>query len=238
LATKDDSDSGKARRPKKGRRLANAAPVGTSGPFRIRSGASSFSEAHVDPARWEKSLRGPQQWLVKGASLLRASSILRATWTGENDIAHAGRAAIIEQVILLAALAVENALKGIILYRTDPPAPLSGKFPNSIAGHSLELLAAAAGFATEDAVEIDALDHGEDYIEWIGRYPTATRPQGVPAGRSIAPGTLFAAYARMFHRIVELVAREVYARGHAPPGYTREEWVEHERAFYLQMTAP
>jgi hypothetical protein len=120
----------------------------------------------------------------------------------------------------------------------DSNEPFTRAFPESLNGHSLAALAEAADFRVLTAVEEDALGHGEDYIEWIGRYPTALRPESVAAGRAMAPSALHAAFVAMFHRAVERVAQEVTERGRHPPQYTRADWIKREQEFFLGLASP
>lgn len=225
------------RRPRRGRRLQGPAPKGQSGSYEFRSGASSFSRRHVNAESWELGVRTADNWLTKGASLLRAAAILHETMVAEGLAAAPNRATIGEQVVFCAALAAENALKAIIMSRTEFRSPLTGKFPEFIQGHSLRALAETAVFSALNLVEDDALDHGEDYIEWIGRYPTGVRPESVAAGRSMSPGPLFEAYRAIFHRAVEIVARENTARGRAPRSFTAGEWIERQRRHFLELVS-
>lgn len=226
------------KRPRRKRRLRGPAPKGQSGPYEIRSGASSFSTLHVNAESWERGIRTADNWLGKGASLLRAAAILYDTLLSERGADGPQRGRIGEQVVFCAALAAENALKAIIMARMEPSAPLTGKFPESIRGHSLRSLAETAAFAAVDQVEDDALDHGEDYIEWIGRYPAGLYPESVAAGRFMAPGRLFEAYRAMFHRAVEIVARENTDRGRAPRTFSADEWIERQRRQFLRLASP
>lgn len=227
-----------SKRPRRKRRLPGPAPRGQSGPYEIRSGASSFSTLHVNAESWERGIRRADNWLTKGASLLRAAAILNRTMLSEQGTIEPNRGMIGEQIVFCAALAAENALKAIVMARTDLRGELTGKFPECIQGHSLRALAQTAAFSAVNSIEDDAIDHGEDYIEWIGRYPTGLHPESVAAGRSMAPTPLFKAYRAIFHRAVKIVACENIDRGHVPTTFSADEWIERQRQHFRQLASP
>jgi hypothetical protein len=174
-------------------------------------------------------------WLMYGASLLRASHVLKKQ--DAEDALRRGPGspvAVTFQAIMLAAMAVENALKAVLsemgkitVRRTNKSA---AKLEFPCGGHNLKDLATHAGVAVApgDKHEEDALEHGEIFIATVGRYPLAIEAEKQVTGGGMRPPQLVDAYTRIFHRSGEAMARAQFPHLPEPPK-TVEEAVEHWR---------
>ena len=114
-----------------------------------------------------------------------------------------------QQAIFLAALAVENGLKAAIAGRVGGPplSPPSGKLPDELLGHDLVDLAKRAAVDPLDSHEGEALKRGQNYIEWLGRYPSTQSHKEQHTCATIDVGALFKAYGRLFVRCAEEAQR-------------------------------
>jgi hypothetical protein len=175
--------------------------------------ATNFSDEYVDPKDFDRDVRSSDNWVRVGASDLRAARAvmrqLHLDCTGSND-----RDVIINQALFLAAFAVENGLKAVIVERHHAAlnnAP-SGSLPDRLRGHDLADLASAAlaDIAPADDHERDALKRGQNYTEWLGRYATPVKHREHHSRAAVNAVLLFAAYERLFFRCVE--ATEYYKR--------------------------
>jgi hypothetical protein len=120
------------------------------------------------------------------------------------------------QAAFLGALAVENALKALILariahLRAGSETPLT-KLPKGITGHDLGDLARKAGLVTCDAGELQILEAGEHIIAGCGRYPTMTKAEETPSRISMNPQGAFDACERLCLRCVEEIAKTTHPR--------------------------
>jgi hypothetical protein len=156
----------------------------------------------------------PDVWLHKGATLMRASLAVQrqlhldalTARTARQAAGHLSlphRARLHLPAVLLAALAVEDALKGAIVARSPllpPDRKLRGSVPSEAAGHDLVQLARHAKVKAATEVEGEALESGRLYIEQLGRrYP-------------VPRNDLCPAYRALFLRAVDAAARAVWER--------------------------
>lgn len=149
----------------------------------------------------------PDSWLYTGASMMRASLAVQRQLLIDARTAvtakRAGgrlirplRARVHKPAVLLAALGLENALKGAIVARS-PLLPSGGKLCGSIrpglaTGQNLAQLARQAGVKAVNAEETHALEAGHLDIE--------------------DPGRFWPAYRALFLRAVDAAARAVWDR--------------------------
>jgi hypothetical protein len=189
--------------------------------------AAQFSDKHIPAWSFDMLVRQGDSWLTSGASLLRAShavmrqclvdgSQLKATvqnWKPGDEDLPSSPASLHLEVLLLAAFALENALKAVIaatLVLSPPPNPPSGELPPDLKskGHDLLDLAARVSIAPNDNHEEEALKRGQNFTEWLGRYPTPVAHDEHHSGLDIPDLRVpLAAYERLFFRCVEAVAR-------------------------------
>ena len=171
---------------------------------------------------WEHAIREPRNWLLKGAASLRAARVLRRQIGAANDPYSADLANV---MVMLAAIAVENALKAIIVSGAAGVGAPTGAFPTAIKGHDLAKLAATAT-ATDpvkvnvpsDADEKDAIEHGSFYTKTGGRYHSSLTFQEDPERPSLAFDVIDV-YERIFLRAVRVVVERT-------PGRNVQELVE------------
>jgi hypothetical protein len=187
--------------------------------------AANFSDEHVEPALFDRDVRSGDNWVRKGASLLRAArAVMRQAELDyvqridavQRDSRPGSRDDVVHQAIFLAALAVENGLKAVIAegLPTVLPTPPSGKLPKELQGHDLVDLAspARAAVAVTNEHEREALKRGENYIEWLGRYPSTIAHDEHHTRAAVDVGAMFSAYERLFFRCAEEADRRRYAR--------------------------
>ena len=147
--------------------------------------------------------------------------------------------------VMNAAFAVENALKGAILCEDDrapqqntPQNELS-QIPKKAKGHDLVELARNAGFVAKVEHEKNAIEYGEKYTTWLGRYP-ATFFASDWSGFSMTNAyALVNAYTSIFFQLVDLVSRREYqcGRGGDRAGKTEDEYAASEAAEYRRLVA-
>ena len=127
----------------------------------------------------------PLLWFTEGAGLLRAAYVLWECHQRTRDDEEARRDSgelseehtvdvctnrFVSAYMLLAGLAIENAVKGLIISRQDAPVNLQ-RLPDEVRGHDLQALFTTAGLhlAAWDELLIEAL---QEAIVWKGRYHT------------------------------------------------------------------
>lgn len=153
-------------------------------------GEPSWIEASASGAR------NPGSWIAAAERLKRASDILRETWLGDlsemlSDLNETLRRVgagesfpahtpVLPPAVLLAGLAIEDALKGILIAR-DPDRFVQPRAssPDRLVdwgsrGHDLTWLMAEADVAASPE-EAAVLRNLNDFIMWAGRYPVALR---------------------------------------------------------------
>lgn len=171
----------------------------------------------------------PDRWLYKGATLMRASLAVQRqlhldTLTTRTARQAAGRltrpyrARLHLPAVLLAALAVEHALKGAIVARSGMPA-----------GHDLVQLAREARIKPATEVEAEALEAGKRHLE-----PSTDT---VDCATELCP-----AYRALFLRAVDAAARATWERTEdlqrvSRSAYAAEEVAVH-RMFIEGVYAP
>jgi hypothetical protein len=204
--------------------------------------AANFSEVHVDAGTFDRDVRSADNWVRVGASLLRAArAILRqvnldfiARTSPEFALTPGSRDSVVHQAIFLAALAVENGLKAVIAAGMPGalPNPPSGKLPADLSGHDLVDLASPgrAGIVPADDREAEALKRGQNYVEWLGRYPSSPAHDEHHTRAAVDAGAMFAAYERLFFRCVA----ESERRRYVSLGYPAERAAA-EAASYLAL---
>jgi hypothetical protein len=160
-------------------------------------------------------------WLREGASRLRAASVLlcqaERDFMAFSQIVQRGDsppplAPVGFTAVMLAAMAAENAIKGVIVEKQGPAAKEELKF--GVArdpSHDLWKLAEYAGIKPEDKYEEDALRHGRQFLTWLGRYPSPMAAKSYPLGWAVSPPLLLQAYRRIFLRAAEATARAQHA---------------------------
>jgi hypothetical protein len=148
----------------------------------------------------------PDGWLYKGATLMRASLAVqrqrrldaltaRTARQAAGRLSQPYRARLHLPAVLLAALAVEDALKGAIVARSA----LRRSVPGMGAGHDFVQLARHAKVKPANEVEAEALESGRHYIEQRSCDP-------------VSPRDLCPAYRALFLRAVDVAARAVWER--------------------------
>lgn len=180
----------------------------------------AFSEHHIEPTAFAPLVGAPWNWIRSGASLLRAARALVRQFDSDMAafITQGSQKRIMltvdAQSLMLAAMACEDALKGLTLAR-DPAlrGAITDKLPRKIRGHDLWTQAQHAQYAHANAEEEAALRAGEYFITWIGRYPTTLTAETQPAGSMRRSPGLHAAYAAIFLSCVEGVAVSDWAPG-------------------------
>jgi hypothetical protein len=208
----------------KATKLPKAAPAGAGAMADVEPGkAANFSDEHVGPANFDRDVRSGDNWVRVGASLLRAArAVLRQVHLdfnerlNEKQERHPGsRSDVVHQAVFLAALSVENGLKAVIAEGLPSPAAApSGVLPAELRGHDLLDLASPsrASIIPGDDHEREALKRGQNYIEWLGRYPSTAAHDEHHTRAAVDLGAMFSAYERLFLRCVEEAARRRYLR--------------------------
>lgn len=161
----------------------------------------------------------PDAWLYKGATLMRACLAVqrqvhldrltaRTARQSAGRLSRPYRARLQLPAVLLAALALESALKGAIVARGGVAT-----------GHDLERLARRARVEPATQAEIEALESGKRCIEELGG--------------SAASGTdLCAAYRALFLRAVDAAARATWKRTEHLRSVSRRAYATEEVAVY------
>lgn len=136
---------------------------------------------------------------------------------------------VVHQAVFLAALAVENGLKAVIAEGLPLvlPAPPSGVLPAELRGHDLVDLSQRASVAASDDQEGEALKRGENYIEWLGRYPSTIAHDEHHTRAAIDVGAMFSAYERLFFKCAE----EADRRRHLRLGHSADEAASEGRSY-------
>jgi hypothetical protein len=189
----------------------------------------------------------PDSWLYKGATLMRASLAVqrqlqldaltaRTARQAAGHLSQPYRARLHMPAVLLAALAVEDALKGAIVARS-PLLPsdgsLRGHVPGIATGHDLVQLARHAKVKPANDIEADALDSGRRYIEELGRYPVALNVERSASSDTVtSPRDLCPAYRALFLRAVNAAARAVWERTEDQRSVSRAAYAAEEVAVY------
>ena len=161
----------------------------------------------------------PDGWLYKGATLMRASLAVqrqlrldaltaRTARQAAGRVTRPYRARLHLPAALLAALAVEHALKGAIVAKSGVAE-----------GHDLVQLARRAGVKPASDVEVEALESGVRIIEDLGASPAS-------------PGDLCRAYRALFLRAVDAAARAVWERTENLRTASRRDYASEEVAVY------
>jgi hypothetical protein len=185
--------------------------------------AANFSDEHIEPAVFDQDVRSGDNWVRKGSSLLRAArAVMRQVYLDYiqrmdalQDSRPGVRDEVVHQAIFLAALAVENGLKAVIAEEMQVVPPTRpGVLPEELRGHDLLDLASAqrADMAPVDEHEREALKRGQNYIEWLGRYPSTAAHDEHHTRAAVDVNAMFAAYERLFFRCVEESERRKYLR--------------------------
>jgi hypothetical protein len=215
--------------------------------------AVEFSDRHVPAWSFDMSIRMGESWLQPGAALLRASRVVMRqclldgsrqkkaieSWKPGDDMPPM-LAQLHLEVLFLAAFAVENALKAVIaggMSFLPPNSAPSGELPAQLRGHDLCELAIRAGIMANDEDEKEALKRGQNFTEWLGRYPSPIAHDEQHSSVSVADlRSPVAAYERLFFRCVEEVARRTCHRfpdgNHAskrPDEFALEERARYEK---------
>lgn len=216
--------------------VTGPAPRDAAGPLRAMASGFSIPEGHLNAEQWELTLRGSTNWLDSSASLLRAArTVEQRRAADESLLASTGLAHQSAQVVLLAALGVENALKAVIVSRIGADDPLTAAFPGGMKTHALNQLAVRAQVKALDPNEEFVLECGDLFVEWIGRYPVAARPEEQVAP-SYHQAVCLAASERIFYRCVEICGREIHAR-HGAYVLDLAEWLVEFDAVYRRRIA-
>jgi hypothetical protein len=190
---------------------------------RRRASRDAAIEARQRLFMFHLEANNPDAWLYKGATLMRASLAVRRqlqldALTARTARQAAGRlsqpyrARLHLPAVLLAALAVEDALKGAIVARSPllpPDGKVRGSVPVMATGHDLVQLARHAKVKPANEVESEALESGRHCIEERGRYPVALN---VESDTVASPRDLCPAYRALFLRAVDTAARAVWKR--------------------------
>jgi hypothetical protein len=173
-------------------------------------------------------------WIDAGASLLRSSDALMRQAEADATRFTVGartppprRSAVALQAIMLAAMALENALKSILAEtgRITHDAK-TGKLLFGCGGHDVKALAALVSITPTDKAEQHALEHGERFITSVGRYPLAITPDKQSRASGMSPPRLVEAYRRLFFRCAEKMARSQFPNWPDPPTKSPEEHIE------------
>lgn len=199
--------------------------------------AANFSDVHIDRGTFDRDVRSGDNWVRTGASLLRAArAVMRQVqldfiqhMSPDFNVQPGSRDGVVHQAIFLAALAVENGLKAVIAEGLPAarPSPPSGKLPNELGrnGHDLVDLASPkrADVVPADDHEREALKRGQNYIEWLGRYPSSPAHDEQHTRAAVDVGAMFSAYERLFFRCVDESELRKYLRlGYAEERATEE----------------
>jgi hypothetical protein len=161
----------------------------------------------------------PDVWLYKGATLMRASLAVqrqlrldaltaRTAHQAAGRVTRPYRARLHMPAALLAALAVEHALKGAIVAKSG-----------LATGHGLVQLARLAGVKPATEVEVDALESGGHFTEELGGSPSSARD-------------LCPAYRALFLRAVDAAARATWERTEELRNVSRRDHAAEEVAVY------
>ena len=170
-------------------------------------------------------VRSEGRWLFTAASLMRgAHAVLRQVevdararqiTSRSGVVRRLPRARLHQPAVFLAALAVENALKGAIVARglvPKPPEGLLTELPGLLKHHDLAELAKHAKVKPTDEHEREALANGELYVMALGRYHITRKLSDYPDKLVTDPFVLVPAYRRLYLGAVETVAREECTR--------------------------
>lgn len=163
--------------------------------------------------------KNPDGWLYKGATLMRASLAVqrqlqldgltvRTAREAEGRLSRPYRARLHLPALMLAAMAVEHALKGAIVAGAGVAA-----------GHDLVHLARAARVKPASESEAEALERGRLYIEEM--------EHDAASARGLCP-----AYRALFLRAVDAAARAVWNRTEHLQRVRRSEYAAEEVAVY------
>jgi HEPN domain-containing protein len=158
-------------------------------------------------------------WLYKGAALMRASLAVqrqlqldgltaRTAREAAGWLTRPYRARLHLPALMLAAMAVEHALKGAIVAAAG-----------GATGHDLVQLARRAKVKPASEMEAEALERGRLYIEEL--------VQDATHARDLCP-----AYRALFLRAVDAAARAVWERNEHLQGVRRGEYAAEEVAVY------
>ncbi len=178
----------------------------------------------------------PWTWLVAARGLGRSAVVLYRRITDENErlsaralggeleaFAEAKEHELIGSSLVLAALSVENLIKGVLVSR-QPGILAGGKLPDDLNTRNLQLLCDRPGIDINDPVERDLLAEFTDVLKWMGRCPIPAKyrdfmprkkPDGTVVWRapSIRTGVTngeptgdFLTFARLFDRLASYAA--------------------------------
>jgi hypothetical protein len=183
-------------------------------------------------------------WFDKGVSLLRASrAIMRQVKVdqakGLGDTFLLNRrppdyAKITLPALFLAALAVENGLKGAIVANCG--VVKGGKLPNVLTGHNLATLAKDAHVNPVGDEERNALDEGQRIIESMGRYPVPKHSGLWTTHSSVDVDAVWLAFWNLVFRAAEVEARGYHGRWASLQARPVDDYVR-ERLRWLQTQA-
>jgi hypothetical protein len=203
--------------------------------------AIGIGDEHVSAREYDYFVTRPDAWLMSSAALLRAAkavlrqtvidddarqTVIRHHIVGAPSTAWMNRASHIlaaqpgcsilnAQVALLASLAVENALKALVVARTLAAGgnPSSGRLPKALKCHDLQNLASRvhADLAPINDFESELLAEGGRFIEYLGRYPVPLAAKDFPVGSSVHPRRVCSASEAIFLRAVAEAARLMHA---------------------------
>jgi predicted enzyme related to lactoylglutathione lyase len=207
--------------------------------------AATFSQEHVTPISLDATAGDPVAWLDHAASLMRAAQAVwrqvqvdRAEQGTQLRTAGAldpvGRAGLGHQVLFLAALGLEDALKAAAVagWSGQSSAVTTGQLAPALKTHDLVNLASQAGVGAADPEQEQALHIGQHYVEWLGRYPCPVGHEEYPSHGSVNVPPLLAAYEALFLFCVERVARRLFASAKLGPAQTPEIIVGNWRGLY------
>jgi hypothetical protein len=181
--------------------------------MKIDSATAAQSATGMPGARFDQFANAEEFWLHSGASLLRSALALqRQDMADTSDMLAPTpgrpRAIVSEPAYMLAAMAVECALKAVIAAKQR--VTIGGKLSHK--RHNLEELARAAGMAANDDSEKDALREGEGFIT-SGRYHVGVDAAKTRTAAFINQANLIEAYGRLFTQAAEASAREAHRSG-------------------------
>ena len=101
--------------------------------------------------------------------------------------------------VFLSSLAIENALKGLLVHH-DPTCIKDGRLRGElITSHKLILIAQAVDFEL-DGDEHDLLEHGTQAIESWGRYPIAKNMTSMQSSRNTSIHAI-SVFEKLFKRL-------------------------------------
>lgn len=194
----------------------------------------------------------PNGWLFSGCSLMRASLAVqrqlaldaKTTETARRArglVRRPIRARLHMPAVFMAALAVENALKGAIVARTSR-FPEDGKLRPTVlgmaTGHDLVHLARHARVSAKSLSEERALASGRLYIEAFGRYPVALDVDRHPANDVVTdPSVLCPAYQVLFLTAVDVAARAMWRRNESFQTMSKRSYAAQEVALHRSYIA-